>query len=113
MAKGLGLTTAMGYILVDTTLKCGITNTYTSACAGSKGELEEQLATLKQQLATAQRKSDEVNGKLERYHQQVADANRKVQECSSTVTSLKVCICICGVGEGRGVEIPRMVSVHK
>ena len=28
MAKGLGLTTVTGYILVDTTLKCGITNTY-------------------------------------------------------------------------------------
>ena len=32
-AKGLGLTTATGYILVDTTLKCGITNTYTSGCS--------------------------------------------------------------------------------
>ena len=32
MAKGLGLTTATrGYILVDTTLKCGITNTYCAA----------------------------------------------------------------------------------
>ena len=31
MAKGLGLTTATGYILVDTTLESGITNTYTKA----------------------------------------------------------------------------------
>ena len=28
MAKGLGLTTATGYILGDTTLQCGITSTY-------------------------------------------------------------------------------------
>ena len=31
MAKGLDLTTAMGYILADTTLESGITNTYNDA----------------------------------------------------------------------------------
>ena len=30
IAKGLGLTNAMEYILVDTTLKCCVTNTYNS-----------------------------------------------------------------------------------
>ena len=33
MAKGLDLTTATGYILVDTTLMCGITNTYSTMSA--------------------------------------------------------------------------------